>query len=98
MFTQPGFNLRRVRTLGWARVSLTGKSGIVWAKLTIWPSGDIAWVSSTRVCWPERVHVHSILRPGPRSRWWGESWSVDLKRKGYNLERWNAQWEERRCL
>jgi hypothetical protein len=50
-----------------------GKSGWTLATLIVWPGGDWAWGSSSRVCWGDQVQILSLIE-GRRG---GPSWPTD---------------------
>ncbi len=61
MFTRAGFS-HRIRAICAARVSRIGRPGVVRGYLVRWPaSGDLAWASSTQICWPDQVLIHSFF-------------------------------------
>jgi hypothetical protein len=76
VFTQAGITTTGVRLVCFAQVSRWGRSGIVWGWLMRWPSGDMAWCSSTQACWGEQVHIHDMISI-PLKNSWGPSWPLE---------------------
>jgi len=65
MFTRAGFS-QKIRSICVGLVSRIGRPGVVRGYLVRWPAcGDVAWASSTQICWPDQVIIHSFIRLGP---------------------------------
>ena len=98
MFTKAGFSTTRIRAICRAKVSRVGKPGWTWGILIVWPEGDWAWASSSRVCWGDQVQILSLLPDAE----WRPSWPTDPRHgaqhwieKGVapDANRWQAQAE-----
>lgn len=62
MFTHADFN-RRGKTLCYAFISQYGISGIFFARLYRFASGDVAWWARGRfIAWPGRACIHDRIR------------------------------------
>ena len=75
MFTKAGVNVRGARVLYHARVSMAGSTLWRWGFMCQWPTGEVAWGSRSRVCWPEVVRIHSVIR----IMQYGDRWPIDLE-------------------